>query len=84
MINVKKVEEEMEWSSVVNKNSKFVTRAVAEPGVKSLQIGDFLQFERRGFFRVDNIREEAQQLIYVMIFIPDGKTKGLASIATKV
>jgi hypothetical protein len=32
----------MDWDKVVNSNSRFVTHALAEPGVKSLQIGDFL------------------------------------------
>ena len=49
-------------------------------------LGDLLQFERRGYFRIDDIRNnpETNRKTYVLVFIPDGKTQGLASIATKV
>ena len=46
----------MELDNIVNHNSKFVTEAYAESGVKSLNINDVLQFERRGYYRVDNIK----------------------------
>jgi len=36
LINVKKVEDDMDWEKVVNYNSRFVTTAIAEPGVGSL------------------------------------------------
>jgi len=36
LINVKKVEDDMDWDKVVNYNSKFITNAIAEPGVGSL------------------------------------------------
>lgn len=84
LIKVKKVEEEMVLEDIVNVNSKFVTLAIAEPALKSLSEGQCLQFERRGFYRIDKIRKEGETIIYTLIFIPDGKTKGLASIATKV
>jgi glutamyl-tRNA synthetase len=84
LIVVKKVEEDMLLDNIVNHNSKFVTQAIAESGVRSLNIGDTLQFERRGYYIIDDIRKDADTVTYVAIFIPDGKTKGLASIPTKV
>lgn len=84
LIRVKKVEDHMSFDDIVNPQSKFVTHAVADPALKLLKVGDFLQFERRGFFRVDQVRGNDDNLVYVAFFVPDGKTKGLASIATKV
>lgn len=84
LIKVKKVEEDMKLEDIINVNSKFVTHAIAEPGLRSLTVGDSLQFERRGYFRIDSIRQENSNTTYTLIFIPDGRTKGLASIATKV
>lgn len=40
-----------------------------------------MQFERRGYYRVDKVVKKGEDLEYDMIFIPDGKAVGLASIA---
>jgi hypothetical protein len=42
LIVVKKVEDDMDFDQIVNKNSKFVTKAIAESGLKSLKVGDSL------------------------------------------
>ena len=44
-------------------------------------IDSFLQFERRGYYRVDKVNKKGEDFEYDMIFIPDGKAVGLASIA---
>ena len=40
-----------------------------------------MQFERRGYYRVDKVTKNGDNLEYDMIFVPDGKAVGLASIA---
>mmetsp|Transcript_35679 Transcript_35679/g.55530 ORF Transcript_35679/g.55530 Transcript_35679/m.55530 type:complete len:96 (+) Transcript_35679:122-409(+) len=39
LLNVKKVEENMDFETVLNTDTKMITPAVAEPGVKNLKIG---------------------------------------------
>lgn len=41
----------------------------------------FLQFERRGYFKIDKINKEGDDYVYQIIYTPDGKKKGLSSIA---
>ena len=42
-----------------------------------------MQFERRGYYRVDKVAKEGENIEYNLIFVPDGKAVGLASIAKK-
>ena len=42
-----------------------------------------MQFERRGYYRVDKVVKEGDNIEYNLIFVPDGKAVGLASIAKK-
>ncbi|CAD8144692.1 unnamed protein product [Paramecium octaurelia] len=79
LIKVKTIEEHHKFEDYYNTNSKYVTEAFADAGIKTLQVGSVLQFERRGFFRIDKIVGDKYELIY----IPDGKTKA-ASIQTKL
>ena len=44
-------------------------------------VDSFLQFERRGYYRVDKVTKKGDNFEYDMIFVPDGKAVGLASIA---
>lgn len=50
--------------------------------IRTLRVGDFLQFERRGYYKVDSITsQENGEFFYEIIYVPDGKKKGLASIS---
>lgn len=65
----------------MNEKSKFPVRCYVDPFVRTLQEGSYLQFERRGYYKVDIIRtQENGDYFYELIYIPDGKKKGLASI----
>jgi glutamyl-tRNA synthetase len=67
--------------SVANKESKFETPAIAEAAINDVKQGDIIQLERRGFFYVDQKLENG--LIHLN-YIPDGKTKTMSVISTKV
>lgn len=67
--------------SVANKESKFETPAIAEAAINEVNQGDIIQLERRGFFYVDKKIENGP--IYLN-YIPDGKTKTMSVISTKV
>lgn len=81
MINKQKIEEADEIEKLVNTNSRHEYTALAEGCIRTLQKGDIIQFERRGFYIVDKIGLANQK--YSLIFIPDGKAKAMG-IAQKV
>ena len=45
--------------------------------------GEFLQFERRGYYKIDKIIKENDDFSYELILTPDGKKRGIASIANQ-
>lgn len=47
-------------------------------------IDQYIQLERRGYFKVDKIHEENGQKVPELIFIPDGKSKGMSTITKNV
>jgi glutamyl-tRNA synthetase len=67
--------------TVANKESRFATSAISESAINEVNEGDIIQLERRGFFYVDKKLEDGS--IYLN-YIPDGKTKTMSVISTKV
>lgn len=81
LITVDKLEgDKSEWKDFVNYNSKYETNVYAEPEFKHVQVATRFQFERRGYFIVDSIKEN----VFHLIKIPDGKSKNMSIIETKV
>ncbi|KYN97263.1 putative glutamate--tRNA ligase [Plasmodium gaboni] len=70
-----------DWTNFINFNSKYETLAYAEPSISTLKVSDKFQFERRGYFIVDKI--DSNQHLH-LIKIPDGKSKNMSIITTKV
>lgn len=79
LINKPKVEENDDVMSLININSKFVTKAFGMEALKDVKEG-IVQLERRGFYRVDKAKQDSSELI----FIPDGKSKLMSTLASKV
>lgn len=54
--------------------------------MKELPVGTFLQFERRCFAKIDKkyIDQKDGSLVVELIFIPDGKSKTMSNIKSKV
>ncbi|CDJ57577.1 glutamyl-tRNA synthetase, putative [Eimeria maxima] len=77
-----KIDEENEESFklAINKNTLFNTYAIGDPNLQNLHIGDKMQLERRGYFILDKIEGDVR----VLIKIPDGKTKAMSVISSKV
>lgn len=82
LITVKKMEEDTKIEDVVNKNSRFETKALAELEINSIKQGEIIQLERRGFFFVDKLATETDMI--TLHFIPDGKTKSMSIVSNKV
>jgi len=87
LLNAKKIEEDMDFLTVLNENSKFTTQALADPNIKNLTAGSLVQFERRGYFVVDKVHRVEGDIAnrkMEMILVPDGKSKTMSNLGTKV
>lgn len=82
LINKQKIEETDDSLAIFNRNSKHEDIGIAEGLVSSLPKGSYIQFERRGYYIVDSVQLENQQMVFN--FIPDGKTKGMSIIKHSV
>lgn len=82
LITARKVEEDDDFDALINRDSKFVTEAIGELHARSLREGDIIQLERRGYFRVDKAGDDSTP--WVLINIPDGKTKTMSGLDSKV
>lgn len=80
LLKVKKVDEDMKFEDALNTQSKFDTLAYADPLIQTLSVGTFIQFERRGFYILDQFVDNVPHMIY----IPDGKAKTMSGLSAKV
>ncbi|EDL44543.1 glutamate--tRNA ligase, putative [Plasmodium vivax] len=69
-----------DWTKFINPSSKYETVVYSEPAISSLKVCDKFQFERRGYFIVDKVVSNHLHLIK----IPDGKSKNMSIISSKV
>ena len=70
----KKVEEGDNFADIVNPNSKFEVSALGDPNMRSLQKGDVLQLERKGYYIVDKVYSSGGPPMS-LLSIPDGRAK---------
>jgi glutamyl-tRNA synthetase len=73
LITKDKLEPEDELEKCLNPNTKTVTSAVADLNVAELKEDDIIQFDRKGYFRVDKAFKHGEPL--VAFNIPTGKGK---------
>ncbi len=85
LLTVAKPDAEKEFKDFVNMNSKYEMDFVAEGSIRSLEKGDVVQFERRGFYILDSKKiTDTKELKMEFIFIPDGKTKTMSGLNTNI
>ncbi|KAI9828405.1 MAG: hypothetical protein M1832_002833 [Thelocarpon impressellum] len=72
LITKDKVEEDDNIDDLLNPTTEFITDAVADCNVADLKEGDIIQFERTGYFRVDEAYTTDKPA--VLFNIPTGKT----------
>jgi glutamyl-tRNA synthetase len=76
LLSVDKVEENMEFDQIINRNSRFEKSFLAESSIKDLAKGDIIQFERKGFYFLDKKEVLGDgQIQMTFHLIPDGKEK---------
>lgn len=61
------------WEDFINPNTETRTSAVADCNVVELKQDDIIQFDRKGFFRVDRAFQHGEPAVFFQI--PTGKTK---------
>ena len=66
--------EDDKLEDVLNYHTEFRDSAVADSNVAELKVGDIIQFDRKGFYRVD--RAAAPGVPAVLFNIPTGKGLG--------
>lgn len=79
LITKKKLEEDDNVLDFTTPVSEFRESALTDGNIHDLKKGDYLQFERKGYFVFDGKGEDGK---LEFIRIPDGKAAGLASKAT--
>lgn len=72
LINKDKLEEDDSFEDYLTPKTEFHTQAIADLNVKDMKVGDIIQFERKGYYRLDQLAEDDKP--YVFFTIPDGKS----------
>ena len=72
LITKDKLEEGDNFEDFITPETEFPSQAIADVNVRSLKKGDIIQFERKGYFRVDKDLSDGDEV--VLFTIPDGKT----------
>lgn len=73
LITKDKLEEDDNVADFVNPHTEFRTLAMADEGVWTLKEGDIVQFERKGFYRLDKPATDSSPAVFFCI--PTGKEK---------
>ena len=83
LINVAKVEDDMDFNTIVRPQSWHETRLRGEVAMRSITKGEVIQLNRRGYCICDEV-EGKDGAAMVLFMIPDGKTKSASILASKV
>lgn len=76
LITKKKLDEDDDVANVVTAVTEFRVEALGDVNVLSMKGGEMIQFERKGYYRVDRVTSSG---VVECVQIPDGKAAGLAS-----
>lgn len=82
LITVPKLDEGDDFTKALNPTTELRIVALAEAQARTMQVGDIVQVERKGFYRCDRTYLGPGRPA-VLFFIPDGKVKGLFNLAEK-
>lgn len=72
LITKDKLEEGDSFEDFLTPQTEFTVEAIADLSVRNMKAGDIIQFERKGYYRVDQPYSEGKRP--VLYNIPDGKT----------
>lgn len=72
LISKDKLEEGEDFADFLTPKTEFHVPAIADLNVKDMKKGDIIQFERKGYYRLDAVADGDKP--YVFFSIPDGKS----------
>lgn len=83
LVTKDKLDEEDDFQDYINPNTMATTEVIGDPGLKTLQEHDIIQFERRGYYRVNRpyVSKEKSLVLYM---VPDGKSKAMSGLSGKL
>lgn len=73
LITKSKLEDDEKFTDFVNYDNEKSFTALADPMLKTVEAGDVIQLERKGFFRCDKPYGGSPAKPIVLFFIPDGR-----------
>ena len=83
LISKEKLEEDDNFEDFINPHTLATTEVIGDYGLKSLQKGEIIQLERRGYFRVDQPYISEDKGLHLFM-IPDGKAKAMGGLKGKL
>ncbi|ODQ57702.1 hypothetical protein WICANDRAFT_65048 [Wickerhamomyces anomalus NRRL Y-366-8] len=72
LITKDKLEDGDDFENFLTPKTEFHTEGLADVNVASMKVGDIIQFERKGYYRLDKQAEGGKPAVFFTI--PDGKT----------
>jgi glutamyl-tRNA synthetase len=83
LVSKEKLEEDDEFENFVNEHTLATSEVIGDAGLKTLQHGEIIQLERRGYYRVDKPHfNDGSRLVLYMV--PDGKSKSMSGLSGKL
>lgn len=83
-VSVFQVEEDDDFMTLVNENTKFETAALGDLNMGQLNKGDIIQLERKGYYIVDVPFAASTRVPVVLFNIPDGRVKQPQAASVKI
>ncbi|KAK9462537.1 tRNA synthetases class I, catalytic domain-containing protein [Lipomyces oligophaga] len=74
LITKEKLSDTDDVKDFVNPNTEFHSPALADLNIRDLPAGEIIQFERKGYFKLDKAYSKEDDSAAVFFTIPDGKT----------
>ncbi|KAK9473235.1 glutamyl-tRNA synthetase [Dipodascopsis tothii] len=71
LITKDKLEEDDNFADFITPTTEFHTAAFGDVNVRDMKVGDVIQFERKGYYRLDSVATETEPAVFFTI--PDGK-----------
>ncbi|KAF0685416.1 Aste57867_22682 [Aphanomyces stellatus] len=83
LISKPKLEESDNFVDHLTPVTRAEMHAIGDHGLRNLQVGDVIQLERRGYFRVDQPYVSKDRPL-VLFMIPDGKQRAMSTLSTNL
>ncbi len=73
LTKTKTLDVDVNLETVINTNSKYSSFCYADSHIRSLKVGQFIHYNKKGYYRIDEVSQDVKDIKYTLIHIPDGK-----------